>query len=116
MNHERVVSLWVKIKGLSNIDDITVGTYYRLPNQKDKVNEEYRNAVSACGGATRKAKTLILVKEVKDSKKGFFKFVSSKRKTRENGDILLNEVSVLLTKDSEKSEFLSTFFASAFFY
>ena len=47
--------------------------------------EEYRNAVRACRDAMRKAKAhleLNLVREVKDNKKGFFKYVSSERKTQ----------------------------------
>ena len=43
--------------------------------------EEYRNVVRACRDATRKAKVhleLNLKREVKDNKKGFFKYISSK--------------------------------------
>ena len=40
---------------------------------------------------------LILVREVKDKKKGFFNCVSVKRKSRENVGLLLNEVSALVT-------------------
>jgi len=47
---------------------------------------------SLCRDATRKAKVHLefsMAKEVKDNKKGFFKYVISKRKTRENVDPLL---------------------------
>jgi len=57
--------------------------------------EEYRNVVRACREATRKAKAhleLNLTRDVKDNKKGFFKYISSKRKTRENVGLLLTEV------------------------
>jgi len=37
---------------------------------------------------------LNVVKKVKDKKKGFFKYVSSKKKTREDVGPLLNEVGV----------------------
>ena len=56
--------------------------------------EEYRNVVRACRDVTRKAKAhleLYLAKEIKDNRKGFLKYVSSKRKTRENVGPLLNE-------------------------
>uniref|UniRef100_A0A803XVS0 NAD(P)(+)--arginine ADP-ribosyltransferase n=1 Tax=Meleagris gallopavo TaxID=9103 RepID=A0A803XVS0_MELGA len=56
--------------------------------------EEYRNVVRACRDATRKAKArleLNLAKVIKDNKKGFFKHVNSKRKTRENVGPLLSE-------------------------
>ena len=56
--------------------------------------EEYRNVVRACRDATRKAKArleLNLAKVIKDNKKGFFKYVNSKRKTRENVGPLLSE-------------------------
>ena len=47
--------------------------------------EEHRNVVRACREAMRKAKAhleLNLARDVKDNKKGFFKYISSKRKTR----------------------------------
>ena len=57
--------------------------------------EEYRNVVRACRDVTRKAKAhleLYLAKEIKDNRKGFLKYVSSKRKTRENvSDIRLGQ-------------------------
>jgi len=43
--------------------------------------EEYRNVVRACRDARRKAKVhleLNLARDVKDNKKGFFNYISSK--------------------------------------
>lgn len=65
---------------------------------------------------TRKAKAhlkLNLANEVKDSKKGFFKYVSSKRNFRRNLGLLLNEVDALLTGDTEKVEILNAFLAQS---
>ncbi|GAB0206875.1 mitochondrial enolase superfamily member 1 [Grus japonensis] len=79
--------------------------------------EEYRDVVRVCRDATRKAKAhleLNLAMDVKDNKKGFFKYISSKRKTRENVGLLLNEVGALVTEDTEKMELLNAFFASVF--
>jgi len=79
--------------------------------------EEYRNAIKACRDATRKAKVhleLNLARDVKDNKKGFFKHISSKWKTRTNVGQLLKEVGVLVMEDSEKAELLNIFFASVF--
>jgi len=53
--------------------------------------EEYRKVVRVCRDATRKAKVhleLNLARDVKDNKKGFFKYVSSKWKTTEDVDLL----------------------------
>jgi len=79
--------------------------------------EEYRNVVKACRDATRKAKAhleLNLERDVKDNKKSFFKYISSKWKSRDNVGPLLNEVGVPMTKDAEKSDFPSACFATAF--
>ncbi|PKU31482.1 rna-directed dna polymerase from mobile element jockey-like [Limosa lapponica baueri] len=79
--------------------------------------EEYRNTVRVCRDATRKARAhleLNLARDAKDSKKGFFKYISSKRKTRENVNLLLNEVGALVMEDAEKAQLLNAFFASVF--
>ena len=65
----------------------------------------------------RKAKVhleLNLARDVKDSKKGFFKCISSKRKTRKNVGLLLSEAGALVTEDTEKVGLLNTFFVSVF--
>ncbi|GAB0209695.1 mitochondrial enolase superfamily member 1 [Grus japonensis] len=69
---------------------------YRMWKKGVATWEEYRNVVRVCRDATRKAKAhleLNLAGDVKDNKKGFFKYISSKRKTRENVGPLLNEPS-----------------------
>jgi len=79
--------------------------------------EEYKNVVKACRDTTKKAKVhlvLNLAREVKDNKKGFFNYISSKRKTRDDVGPLLNEVGVLVTEDTEKAELLNAYFALLF--
>jgi len=63
----------------------------------------------------RKAKVhleLNLVRDVKDNKKSFFKYIGSKWKTRDNVEPLLNEVGVPVTEDAEKAELLNACFQS----
>ena len=79
--------------------------------------EEYRSVVRACRDVMRKAKAHLemkLAKEIKDNMEFFFKYVKSKRKTRDNVGPLLNEGGVLVTGDAEKAEILNAFFAPVF--
>ncbi|GAB0178678.1 mitochondrial enolase superfamily member 1 [Grus japonensis] len=90
---------------------------YQLWKKGGATWEEYRDAIREHRDSTRKAKDhleLKLAGEVKDNKKGSFKYISSKRKTRENVVPLLNEVGALVREDTEKAELLNIFFASVF--
>ncbi|GAB0208357.1 mitochondrial enolase superfamily member 1 [Grus japonensis] len=98
-----------KLKGKKEI--------YRMWKKGLATWDEYRNVVRECMDATRKTKAhleLNLAGDVKDNKKGFFKYISSKRKTRENVGPLLNEVGALVMEDTEKVELLNAAFASVF--
>ena len=57
---------------------------------------------------------LNLVRDVKDSKKGFCKFIGDKRQTRENVGPLLNELGDLVIQDVEKVEVVNASFALVF--
>ena len=54
------------------------------------------------------------MRDMKGKSKGFYKYTSSKRKTKENVGPLLSRPGDLVTKDMEKAKALSAFFASAF--
>ncbi|GAB0204029.1 mitochondrial enolase superfamily member 1 [Grus japonensis] len=90
---------------------------YRMWKKGMATWEENRDVVRVCRDATRKAKAhleLNLARDVKDNKKGFFKYISNKMKTRENVGLLLNEMDALVMEDTEKVELLNAFFASVF--
>lgn len=57
---------------------------------------------------------LNLARDVKGNKKDFYRHMDSRRKTRENVRCLLNGAKGLETKDTEKAEILSAFFALVF--
>ncbi|GAB0209393.1 mitochondrial enolase superfamily member 1 [Grus japonensis] len=55
-----------------------------------------------------------LARDVKDNKKSFYRYVSEKRRMRENVGPFRNETGDLVTQDMEKAEVLNDFFASVF--
>jgi len=57
---------------------------------------------------------LNLARDVKDENKGFFKYISSNKYTRENVGPLLNEVGALVREGTRKTELLNALFASIF--
>ncbi|GAB0207751.1 mitochondrial enolase superfamily member 1 [Grus japonensis] len=90
---------------------------YRGWKQGQVAWEEYRETVRAARAQVRKAKALIeisLARDVKDNKKSFYRYVSDKRRTRENVGPLRNETGDLVAQDMEKAEVLDDFFASVF--
>ena len=79
--------------------------------------EDYKNLAQACRDAVRKTKAhleLKVAKDVKHKKKGFFGYMSSKQKHREDIGPLLNRAGKLVTNNADKAEVLNSFFASAF--
>ncbi|GAB0180267.1 mitochondrial enolase superfamily member 1 [Grus japonensis] len=90
---------------------------YRGWKQGQVAQEEYRETIRAARDQVRKAKALIeisLARDVKDNKKSFYRYVSDKRRMRENVGPLWNEMGDLVTEDMEKAEVLNDFFASVF--
>ncbi|KFQ76045.1 hypothetical protein N337_12204, partial [Phoenicopterus ruber ruber] len=90
---------------------------YRGWKQGQAAWEEYREIVQAAREQVRKAKALIelnLARDIKGNKKSFYRYISDKRKTRENVGPLQKETGDLTTWDIDKTEVLKDFFASVF--
>ncbi|KAK4806831.1 hypothetical protein QYF61_005627 [Mycteria americana] len=90
---------------------------YRGWEQRQVSWEEYRNIVQASRNEVRQAKDQVelnIARDGKDNKKGFYRYISRKGKTRENVGPLLNEMGDLVTQDMEKAEVLNVSFASVF--
>ncbi|KFP90859.1 hypothetical protein N311_02457, partial [Apaloderma vittatum] len=93
------------------------GRVYKLWKEGLATLVEYRTAVREGREAIRKAKAsfeLKLVREVKENRKGFFKYIAGKTNTRGNVGPLVNEMGVLETEDRKKAELPNTFFASVY--
>ncbi|KFR00189.1 hypothetical protein Y956_08025, partial [Nipponia nippon] len=101
--------LWVKLKGKK-----------RMHKQwkKGLVSwEEYRDIARLCKDGIRKAKArleLNLVRDAKNNKKGFYRYINQKRKVTESIPPLMSRSGKLVTTDEEKAEVLNNFFASVF--
>ncbi|KFM11756.1 hypothetical protein AS27_15251, partial [Aptenodytes forsteri] len=79
--------------------------------------EEYRDADRLCRYGVRKAKGRIelnLARDAKNNNKGFYRYVSQKRKAKETVPPLMSKTGKLVTTDEEKAEVLNNFFASVF--
>lgn len=69
-----------------------------------------------CGDGMWKAKAqmeLRLARDVKNNKKGFYRYAGQKREAKESARLLINEKGELITTDMEKAEGLN-FFALVF--
>ncbi|KAK4831891.1 hypothetical protein QYF61_020038 [Mycteria americana] len=90
---------------------------YDLWKKGQATQEDYRGVGRLCREKIRRAKAepeLNLATAVKDNKKYFFKYISSKRRTKENLQPLVDGEENTVTKDEEKAEVLNAFFASVF--
>ncbi|KAK4820464.1 hypothetical protein QYF61_027746, partial [Mycteria americana] len=79
--------------------------------------EDYKDVVRLCREKIRRAKAqleLNLATALKDNKKCFYKYISNKRRAKENLHPLLDVEGNIMTKDEEKAEVLKAFFVSAF--
>ncbi|PKU48018.1 rna-directed dna polymerase from mobile element jockey-like [Limosa lapponica baueri] len=66
--------------------------------------EDYKNAIRVCRDEMRKAKASLVLKLARDimvNRKGFFKYIEGKRKTRENVGPLLNETGAMVIEKAE---------------
>ncbi|KFW06482.1 hypothetical protein N327_08664, partial [Fulmarus glacialis] len=101
--------LLVKLKGKKEV--------HRQWKQGQVSWEEYRDAAQLCRDQIRKAKVrmeLNLARDTKNNKKGFYRYVSQKRKVKERVLPLMCETGKLVTMYEEKAEVLNNFFASVF--
>ncbi|KFV19397.1 hypothetical protein N340_02194, partial [Tauraco erythrolophus] len=90
---------------------------YRGWKQGQAAWEEYREIVRATRDQLRKAKALIelnLARDIKGNKKNFYRYVSDKKRPRENVGPLRKKMGDLATWDMDKAEVLNDFFASVF--
>ncbi|KAK4825598.1 hypothetical protein QYF61_000687 [Mycteria americana] len=90
---------------------------YDLWKKGQATQEDYKGVARLCREKIKRAKAeleLNLAAAVKDNKKHFFKYISSKRRAKENLQPLLDRGGNIVTKDEEKAEVLNAFLASVF--
>ncbi|KFQ26467.1 hypothetical protein N332_01936, partial [Mesitornis unicolor] len=101
--------LWLELRKKKRV--------YDLWKKGQASQEEYRATVRLCREKIRRAKAqleLNLASAAKDNKKGFYKYIGNKRRTKESLAPLVNVGGSIVTGDEEKAEVLNAFFASVF--
>ncbi|KGL92594.1 hypothetical protein N301_15996, partial [Charadrius vociferus] len=100
--------LLVKLKGKKEM--------HRQWKQGQVSWEEYRDAAQLCRDGVRKAKVQLELNLASDTKnnKGFYGYVSQKRKVKESIPPPTNKTDKLVTTDKEKVEGLNNIFSSVF--
>ncbi|KAK4819943.1 hypothetical protein QYF61_015843 [Mycteria americana] len=101
--------LWLELRKKRRI--------YDLWKKGQATQEDYKGVARLCKKKIRRAKAeleLNLAAAVKDNKQHFFKYISSKRRAKENLQPLVDGGGNTVIKDEEKAEVLNAFFASVF--
>lgn len=79
--------------------------------------EEYRDVVHTCKDKIRKAKVqmeLNIARDLKNNKKGFYKYIGRKKQTKDNVPPLISKDRELAFSNIEKAEVLKEFSALVF--
>ncbi|KAK4815948.1 hypothetical protein QYF61_010442 [Mycteria americana] len=90
---------------------------HRQWKQRQVSWEEYKEASHLCRDGVRKAKVrleLNLARDTKDNEKGFYRYVSQKKKVKESVCPVMNTTGKLVTTDDKKADVVNNFFASVF--
>ncbi|GAB0180778.1 hypothetical protein GRJ2_000543100 [Grus japonensis] len=88
---------------------------YDLWKKGQATQEDYKDVLRLCREKIRKTKAqleLNLATAIKENKKCFYKYISNKRRAKENLHPLLDVGGPIVRKDEEKAEVLNAFFAS----